>query len=113
MKKIFLFAVCGWILFSCQKEAKLPPGTLQMEGFLHYDNFPDGFGLYYREDFTNQLILFKDSFASDSAQYENYKQYVNVHTRLYYLDNGDTGCVYGIGRICPFPLVEPLRLVKE
>jgi hypothetical protein len=113
VKKIYLFLICCAVIFSCKKSDNLPDGTLQTEGILHNDNFPDGFGLYYRIDFTNELILFKNKFATDSAQLQFYQQYVNVHTRLYYLDNGDTGCVWGFARVCPFRLIEPVRLEKE
>jgi hypothetical protein len=113
VKKIYLFLICCAVIFSCKKSDNLPDGTLQTEGILHNENYPDGFGLFYQIDFTNEMIIFKDTFASDSAQLQYYQQYINVHTRLYYLDHGDTGCLYGIGRTCPFRVVEPVRLEKE
>ena len=113
MRKNIVIILFCMAFFCCKKDASLPSGTLQTEGVLHNDNFPDGFGLYYRIDFTNEMILFKNKFSSDSAQLQYYKQYINVHTRLYYLDHGDTGCVYGIGPVCGLRLIEPVRLEKE
>jgi hypothetical protein len=113
MRKILVIILCCTAFFSCKKDAKLPSDTKQTEGILHYENFPDGFGLYYRIDFTDELILFQNKFSSDSAQYQFYKGYVNVHSRLYYLDPGYYGCVFGFARICGFRLVEPIKLEKE
>jgi hypothetical protein len=113
MRKILVIILYSAAFFSCKKDAKLPSDTKQTEGFLHYDNFPDGFGLYYRIDFTQELILFPNTFSSDSAQYQFYKGYVNVHSRLYYLDPGYYGCVFGFARVCGFRLVEPIKLEKE
>ncbi len=113
MKKCYLFLICCTVIFSCQKSANLPSGTLQTEGILHDDNFPDGFGWYYVIDYTNEMILFKNAFASDSAEHKFYQNYINVHTRLYYLDNGDSGCAYGIGPVCGLRVVETVKLEKE
>jgi hypothetical protein len=110
-KNLVIILIC--VAFSCKKDAGLPSGTLQTEGTLHNDNFPDGFGLYYRVDFTNELIIFKNKFSRDSAQLQFYMQYVNTHTRLYYLDHGDTDCVYGFAPVCGLRLIEPVRLDKE
>jgi|ERR1700722_7359598 len=113
MLKNVIFILWCLAFVSCKKSDTLPPGTLQTEGFLHNDNFPDGFGLYYRIDFTNEMILFKNKFSSDSAQLQYYLKYVNTHTRLYYQDQGDTACVYGFAPVCGLRLVEPVRLDKE
>src|SRR5579864_2525776 len=98
-KNLVIILICT-AFFSCEKDAGLPSGTLQTEGTLHNDDFPDGFGFYYRIDFTDEMILFRNKFSSDSAQLQYYKQYINVHTRLYYLDHGDSGCVYGFAPVC-------------
>jgi hypothetical protein len=95
------------------KTASLPSGTLQTEGTLLDSEFPDDSGFHYQIDFTNEMILFKNKFSSDSAQLQYYKQYINVHTRLYYLDYSDTGCVYGFERVCGLRLIELVRLDKE
>jgi hypothetical protein len=113
LKKDLLAILCLVSCFACGKDGHLPSGTLQTEGTLHYDDFPDGFGLYYRVDFTNEMLLLRNSFASDSAQYEFYKKYVNEHTRLFYLDSGDTGCVYGFAPVCGLRRVEYVKLEKE
>ena len=93
----------------------MPMGTepnTGTKGILHYDNFPDGWGLYYATDSGENLIL-KNSFSSDSAQYEHYKQYVNLHTRLNYLYHGETGCLYGIGPVCGVRVVEVISMNKQ
>jgi hypothetical protein len=113
MRKVLVVILCSTAFFSRKKDAKLPSNTKQTEGILHYDNFPDGFGLYYRIDFTDELILFQNKFSSGNAQYQFYKGYVNVHSRLYYLDHGDSGCVFGLARVWGFRLVEAIKLEKD
>ena len=90
-------------------EGSIPAGTLQTFGVLRYDNFPDGWGLYYATD-SSEYIILKNSFSNDSAQYRHYKEFVNLHTRLRYLDHGETGCLMGIGPSCGHRVVEVVDL---
>jgi len=115
MKKLFFFFVGCSILFSCRKgdlsPKSYPSETEQISGTLHYDNFPDGWGLYYATAHEN--LIFKNEFASTDAQYQHFKKYVNVATRLYYVDKGDTSCLYGIGPVCGIRMVEVINLINE
>jgi hypothetical protein len=113
MKKILLYFIICTALFSCRKNC-IPKGTetnLGTKGVLHYDNFPDGWGLYYATDSGENLIL-KNIYSSDSDQYQHYKQFVNQHTRLNYLYHGETGCLMGIGPVCGIRVVEVVSFTK-
>jgi hypothetical protein len=105
MKKFFLLIIFFIIVFSCKKNSDPPAGTLQTTGVLHYDNFPDGWGLYYLTDSSEFLIL-KDIFPSESVQFQHYKNFVNLHSRLFFKDNGEKGCLYGFGPSCGHRVVE-------
>ena len=115
MKKLLIFFIVCPILFSCKKGNKpsknYPSGTEQISGILKYDNFPDGWGLYYKTDHEN--LIFKNEFSTADAQYQYFKQYVGVNTRLYFADTGDTACLYGIGPVCGIRVVEVIDLKKE
>ncbi len=78
MKKLLIFFISCSILFSCKKGSipskNYPSGTEQISGILQYDNFPDGWGLYYATAHEN--LIFKNEFSSPDAQYQHFKQYV-------------------------------------
>ena len=118
MKNAIIFAILCISLFGCKKkgsptkDGNLPSGTLQTFGVLRYDNFPDGWGLYYATD-SSEYIILKNSFSNNSAQYQHYKEFVNLHTRLRYLDHGETGCLIGIGPSCGHRVVEVVDLTKQ
>jgi hypothetical protein len=106
MKNVILFFVIGFLFVNCKKSETFPAGTKQVNGVLHYDNgLGGGLGLYYKSD-SNQTFIFKNKFASDSLEYVHYIYYVNLNTRLSYLDNGETGCYSGNPSICNLTLVE-------
>ena len=115
MKKLLVSLILCSVLFSCKKgnipAKNYPGGTQQISGMLHYDNFPDGWGLYYATAHEN--LIFKNEFSSTDAQYQHFKQYVNVNTRLYFVDKGDTSCLYGIGPVCGIRVVEVIDLKNE
>ena len=112
MKNIFLFFIICTALFSCRKNCSThTEPNLGTKGILHYDNFPDGWGLYYVTDSGENLIL-KNIYPSDPDQYQHYKQYVNQHTWLNYLYHGETGCLIGIGPACGFRVVEVVSFKK-
>jgi hypothetical protein len=118
MKKLLLIPICCLFILGCQKngslskKSNLPPGTRQAFGVLHYDNFPDGWGLYYATDSSENIIL-KNRFSSLSDQYRHFKEFVNLHTRLRYLDSGETGCLMGIGPSCGHRVVDVIDFTKQ
>ena len=115
MKKLLIFFIVYPVLFSCKKgntsSQNYPSGTEQITGILHYNNFPDGWGLYYATALEN--LIFKNKYSSPDAQYQHFKQYVGVNTRLYFTDQGDTSCFYGIGPVCGIRVVEVVDLKNE
>jgi hypothetical protein len=115
MKKLLIFFIACPVLFSCKKgntsSKNYPSGTEQITGTLHYDNFPDGWGLYYATAHEN--LILKNEFSSPDAQYQHFKQYAGVNTRLYFTDQGDTSCLYGIGPVCGIRVVEVVDLKNE
>ena len=119
MKQLLLFFITCTTTFSCSKncapaDKAIDPShaTIITTGVLHYDNFPDGWGLYYKTD-SNTDLIFKNNLGSDSALYNQYKSYVNQHTQLSYQNRGEKGCLYGIGPVCGVSVVYVVTLVKE
>jgi hypothetical protein len=118
MKNMILLALICFCTQGCKKNGSLskntgmPSGTLQVTGVLHYDNFPDGWGLYYRTD-SNENIILKNRFSNLPEQYQHYQEYVNLHTRLRYLDSGETGCLMGIGPSCGHRVVDVIDFTKQ
>jgi hypothetical protein len=115
MIKLPVFFILCFLLFSCRKNytpsKNYPVGTQQISGILHYDHFPDGWGLYYATAHEN--LILKNSSSSPDVQYQHLKQYVNVNTRLYFIDKGDTSCLYGIGPVCGIRVVEVIEFKNE
>ncbi len=114
MKKILILFLFFPLLFSCKKETT--PASSQesqaiiiVNGVLHYDNFPDGWGLYYVTENHAYLIL-KNTFQTTELQYEHYKSLVNVPTQLSYKASGKTDCLYGIGPVCGLPVVSVVSI---
>ncbi len=114
MKKILLLFIFFPVLFSCKKQ--ITPASSQeaqaiiiVNGVLHYDNFPDGWGLYYETENNGHLIL-KNTFPNTDLQYEHYKSLINLPTQLSYKASGDTGCLYGIGPVCGVQIVDVVSL---
>jgi hypothetical protein len=118
MTRFLIFLVLCTVSFSCTKNTAPAKGfdpshaITITTGVLHYDNFPDGWGLYYVTD-SNVNMIFKNEQGNDSTLYNKYKTYLNLPTRLNYLTNGETGCLYGFGRVCGIDIVEVVSLVKE
>ena len=118
MKNFLILFICQ-VAFSCHKnydpsgKAMDPSHAIIITtGMLHYDNFPDGWGLYYETDSSVNLI-FKNNLGSDSALYNHYKAFVNQHTQLSYQNSGETGCLYGIGPVCGISVVDVIALKNE
>jgi len=76
---------------------------------MHYNNFPDGWGLYYQTDRYESLIL-KNNFSIAAGQYEYFKAYVDKHTEFSYFAIGETGCLQRIGPSCGHRIVDPVSL---
>jgi hypothetical protein len=118
MKKFLIFFIC-LVAFSSHKNCD-PSGKAMdpshaiiiTTGILRYDNFPDGWRLYY-ETGSSVYLIFKNNLGSDSALYNHYKAYVNQHTKLSYQNSGETGCVYGIGPVCGISVVDVIDLKNE
>ena len=109
MKYALLFFVIGLVFINCKKTETQPAGTLQVNGVLHYDKgLGGGLGLYYVTD-SNQTMIFKNEFATDTLQYFHYISYVNLNSTLSYLDDGEKGCYTGTPSLCGFPLVEIVK----
>jgi hypothetical protein len=79
---------------------------------LHYENFPDGWGLYYVTD-SNVNLIFKNNQGNDSALYFRFQSYVGAHTQLSYQNGGETGCLYGFGAVCGIAVVDVIDLKKN
>ena len=78
-------------------------------GTLKYiDPAVDGPGLYFETD-SSEPLLFKNEFSDYDTQYLHYKEWVGVHARLTFIDNGETGCSLGM---VPCPQQHPMRLVE-
>jgi hypothetical protein len=110
MKKFLFFILASVIFFACKKDSTISkqdgyPAIILVKGILHYDNFPDGWGLYYVTD-SNENLIFKNNFPTSDAQYQYYKSYVNTPTELSYTGTGITGCLYGFGPTCGVKVVE-------
>jgi hypothetical protein len=115
MKKLLIFFIACSLTFSCKKgqitSKNYSSETQKISGVLHYDNFSDGWGLYYATAHEN--LIFKNEFSSSDLQYQHFKSYVAVNTQLYFEDKGDTSCLYGIGPVCGIRVVEVVDLIKE
>ena len=108
MKACFVFCLLAGFLFSCTKDHK--PTLLQsITGTLRYSGpVTDGIGLYYVTD-ESEALLFKNEFSDFNAQYQYYIDFVDVHSRLEFIDHGETGCSLGM---LPCPQQHPMRLVE-
>jgi hypothetical protein len=108
MKACFIFCLLAGFLFSCTKDHK-PTPSQSINGTLHYsDPASDGIGLYFVTD-ENEPLLFKNEFSDFKAQYLHYIDFVDVHSRLKFIDHGETGCSLGM---LPCPQQHPMRLVE-
>ena len=115
MKVLFAFSILFIFLFSCKKDS--PSVSSQtITGTLKYmDPAVDGPGLYFETDSMN-LLLFRNDFSDDYAQYLHYKEWVGVHARLTFIDRGESGCISGMipcSQQHPIPVVEVVKLEKE
>jgi hypothetical protein len=68
----------------------------------------DGPGLYFETD-SGEPLLFKNEFSDYHIQYQHYKEWVDVHARLTFVDHREMGCSLGM---VPCPLQHPMRLIK-
>jgi hypothetical protein len=108
MKVLFAFSILFIFLFSCKKDS--PSVSSQtITGTLKYtDPAVDGPGLYFETN-SGEPLLFKNEFSDYYTQYQHYKEWVDVHARLTFVDNGETGCSLGM---VPCPLQHLMRLIK-
>lgn len=85
-------------------------------GTLRYsDPALDGGGLYYITD-SNEFLLFKNEFPDYYSQYQHYLEFVDIRTRLCYIDKGETGCTFGMmpcAQQIPTKMIEVVKLDKE
>jgi hypothetical protein len=108
MKAYFIFCLLSGFLFSCSKDHK-PTHSQSITGTLRYSSpVADGIGLYYVTD-ENEPLLFKNEFSDFNAQYQHYIDFVDAHSRLTFVDHGETGCSLGM---LPCPQQHPMRLVE-
>jgi hypothetical protein len=108
MKQIVAFFIFPLLIYSCKKQTTAAPEQT-VTGTLRYSSpASDGIGLYYVTD-QQESLLFKNEFSDYNSQYLHYKPYVDLHTRLTFRDNGETGCSLGM---LPCSLQHPLRLVE-
>ena len=108
MRNALLCFVLGLSIIGCKKTETLPAGTLQVNGVLHYDKgLGGGLGLYYITD-SNQTMIFKNEFATDTLQYFHYILYVNLNSTLFYTDAGE-GCYTAVPYLCGLPLADIVK----
>ena|ERR1700712_1973080 len=117
MKQLVVVIISVLILFSCKKDSTLTSSVQKsVTGTLRYsDPASDGGGLYYITD-SNEFLLFKNEFPDYYTQYQHYLEFVDVHTRLTYIDKGETGCMLGMmpcAQQKPTKMVEVVKLGKE
>lgn len=101
MKPFLILVGISCLLWgACKKNAENKPVS-EVHGTLYFqDPAVDGAGHFFRVDITDELLLspdFKDP---------KYKQYINVHTSLKFIDLGVRSCFeYGMvpGGGCPLP----------
>ncbi|HEY1872724.1 MAG TPA: hypothetical protein VGG71_16810 [Chitinophagaceae bacterium] len=115
MKKILLLCMLAGLVFSCKKDHATVP-LQSIIGTLRYSSpISDGIGLYFDTD-EGELLLFKNIFSDYNAQYQHYIDFIDVHSRLTFIDRGETGCTFGMlpcAQQHPLRLVEVVKLEKE
>jgi hypothetical protein len=113
LKKIFtLFIICT-IVFSCKKDSATFP-TQQMTGYLRYFSpISDGPGLFFVNDSNQENLFFHNDYATDSIQYAVYKDSVDKHLRLTYIDQGERGCPHCQASNVSERIVLVISLVKD
>jgi hypothetical protein len=108
MKVLLVFSLIFITIFSCKKDSP-SVSSQSIKGTLKYiDPAVDGPGLYFETD-SSEPLLFKNEFSDYNAQYLYYKEWVGIHARLTFVDNGETGCSLGM---VPCPQQHPMRLVQ-
>lgn len=113
MKKFALLFLFYLIFLSCKKD-NTPPADLKLTtGILHYDLFPEGRELFYVTDTFQELLILKNYFPTKRDQYLYYKEFVGLHSGLYFIDKGEKGCVEETATNCPYRLIEPVGFKKE
>jgi hypothetical protein len=108
MKNLFILCIVIGFVFACKKD-HAPVPSQSITGTLRYSSpVSDGIGLYFDTD-ENEPLLFKNTFSDYNAQYQHYIDFVDVHSRLTFIDRGETGCSLGM---LPCPQQHPMRLVE-
>lgn len=115
MKYLIRFCLISTFFFSCKKDSQ-PIASQAITGTLRYSSpISDGVGLYFETD-ENESLLFKNEFSDYNTQYLHYIDFVDVHSRLTFIDRGETGCSFGMlpcAQQHPMRLVEVVKLEKE
>jgi hypothetical protein len=108
MKRVFAISLLFFIFFSCKKDSP-SVSSQSVKGTLYYsDPAVDGPGLYFATD-AGEPLLFKNQFSDYYTQYLHYKEWLGIHARLTFVDNGETGCSLGM---VPCPQQHPMRLIE-
>ncbi len=110
MKKALFFFLLSAILFSCSK-SKTTPEPKIVVGILYYqDPASDGAGLYFLTDSAHEYLYFYDSSGDHFNDPDDFKDSLNKHLRLTYLDEGRRGCPWCQVPVVPVSMEE--RIVK-
>jgi hypothetical protein len=87
MKYLIRFCLISTFFFSCKKDSQ-PIASQAITGTLRYSSpISDGVGLYFETD-ENESLLFKNEFSDYNTQYLHYIDFVDVHSRLTFIDRG-------------------------
>jgi hypothetical protein len=85
-----------------------------MTGYLRYFSpISDGPGLYFVNDSARENLFFHNDYINDSLQFAVYKDSVNMHLRLTYIDKGERGCPHCQASNVSERIVEVVNLVKD
>jgi hypothetical protein len=83
----------------CKKAA--PGKTSEVSGYLRYSNPAwDGVGFTYTIDSSHEIIL------SDDFQKTSFAAFINVHSILRFIDQGQQACLPGMAAGCPVKVRE-------
>ena len=124
--KRFLFLIFTISAVSCFKdnpykpapEPEVIPGTETVNGTLNYScECLDGNGLAFHTDDYKTLVFIDDDSTDNwpavDSMITKYKDFMDVHTRLTYIDSGKTRCNHEMMAGCRLvPIVQIVKIVK-
>jgi hypothetical protein len=85
-----------------------------MTGYLRYFSpVSDGPGLYFVNDSAQEILFFHNDYINDSLQYAVYKDSVDMHLRLTYIDKGERGCPHCFASNVSERIVNVVSLVRD